>query len=113
LSKGEVIEDLLGCIADALSKPDCDFNDTGAWQGYSARIKVELTLRDIDNTTVEKLVQVGEVVESTITKTVEVPVASPDVIRERINAPLPSLELGAPEQTRRWYAPRQAKRKGM
>ena len=109
LSKAEILEDILCCISEAFTHVDCDFNDSGAWSGYGAHITIEMTLHDVDDTRVEKTLKVGEP-EEPLTKTVvEAFGASPSAVRERIEAPAPSLEAGAQAPKRRWYAPRHRK----
>jgi hypothetical protein len=111
LSKSEIIEDLACCVAEALRTSDCDFGDTGAWRGYAARVRVELKLIDIDESRIEKTVQIGDLTEPTINALIEVNGENPEGVRGRIAAPVPNLELGAPRPKRRWYAPRQVQRK--
>lgn len=108
LSKAEILEDLLGCVSEVLNRADCDFNDSGAWSGYSARIKVELTLSDIDQTRIERTLKIGELKEPATNTVIEISGPNPETVRERIGEDAPSLEIGqrAQSRPRRWYAPR-------
>ena len=115
LNGAEIIEDLCSCISETLGK-NCDLRASDAFESYSAKVIVALYLRDLGVQTIETDIAIGQPdseAPPSVEVGVEIPDASPDVVRERLGIAETSMEiavdgsaLSASPAKRRFYAPR-------
>ena len=99
-------------MIESLSK-DCNLRATDAFEGYAAKINIELYLYDLGAQAMTKTIIVGEPDLSkppTHRATVEIPLTAPDEARERSGLAEASTVLEntvvSSAKKRRYYAPR-------
>lgn len=114
ITGSEIIADICSRIVNELGK-SCHLRETDSYGGYSAKVTVEIQLRDIDPVTVEASLTIGNHNSATPSRriVVEIPAVSPTTARERSGTLPPSLErmIDGSElaPVKRYYAPRQKK----
>ena len=110
LSADEVCEDLACSLIHALLSTGA-LRASDSFFGYSAKIKIELKLRDIDVTEVRKEILVGDQDDPSESRTcnaeINIDESSPGSVRSRNGSSAPSLERGSEPQRRKFYTPRQ------
>jgi hypothetical protein len=113
LSGTDIIEDVARQVAAALGQ-NCFLRSSDEYQGYSARVVLEVQLVDVDITRVDETFVVGAHDQARPSQRfeVEIPTASPSEVLERNGLPVPqSLERGVdgsepPVSPKRYYTPR-------
>jgi hypothetical protein len=119
ISGHEVIADLLDRVAERLST-SCDLRQSDSYAAYSAKVSVELQLRDVDTVSASQQITVGTLDAEQLSQriTVTVPPVSPEEVAERLGLPQTeslerSVDGSMPEPaaaaaSKRHYTPRGA-----
>jgi hypothetical protein len=118
LSGTDIIEDVAQRVAAALGQ-NCFLRSSDEYQGYSARVVLEVQLVDVDITRVDETFVVGAHDQARPSQRfeVEIPTASPSEVLERNGLSVPEslardVAGNAPEPVkRRFYAPRMTTQK--
>lgn len=113
LSGTEIVEDIAQRVAAALAG-NCYLRATDAYSSYGTKVQIDLQLKDLDTTRVEKSFTIGQHEPGIPSRSVKVEIseATAREIRERSGTLPPSLERmvdGDAPPEKRFYAPRQKK----